>query len=110
MPQRGEVDGDPAGHAHQHHPSPGPHQGQRLGDRGGAADAVEHHVGALGQPAAQHERPGRPAHGAGQLVGRDDLVGAERGGQLALTGVLGPDHDRARRRRAGPGRRGRPPW
>ena len=80
----------------QHDPAPGPDHGERLGERLGAAHAVDDHVGAAGQSARRAPSEPRSApHGPGQLVGVDHHVGAELLGQLALVGVLGPHDQRA---------------
>ena len=66
-------------------------------------DAVEDHVGTVGEAAGQHQRAGLAPDGPGQLVGGHHGVGAERLGHAPLVGVLGPDHHRAVGGRAGPG-------
>ena len=82
----------------------GPDHGQGLGERLGAAHAVEDDVGAAGQPAGRAPasptagaRPGR----AGRA--RPTASAPSASASSPLVGVLGPDHHRAATSPAGPG-------
>ena len=79
----------------------GAHHGEALGQAGLAADAVDHHVGAAGEPVdvavAEGERAGAAAHRPLELGRLDHRGGAELPGQLPLHRVLGHGDDGRRR-------------
>ena len=54
VPEGGEVEVQPAGHAHQHDPAPRAHHVERGLDRCGAPDAVKDDVRPAGQALGTH--------------------------------------------------------
>ena len=102
VPQRGQVDADPAGHAHQDHPAPGPDHGQRTGRSTRPSPRSRSTTSAPpvsrwpARRRAQGERAAAAPHGPGQLVGGQRPRSAPSSpASRRWCGVAGADEQRA---------------